>query len=146
MKSPKFSIADARRAFERAGMSIPTELSNPPKSSLPRAESHLEAGFDQLARAEGWPLDYEPDFEFHATRKFAFDRAWLKYRVAVELDGMTRHGKGRHSKGEGYTDDCEKLAEAQLHGWIVIKLDATLLNSHLGRSLVLRALQFRGYK
>lgn len=50
---------------------------------------------------------------------FRFDFAWLKQRVAVEVQGST-WVKGAHSTGAGIERDCEKLDLAACSGWRVL--------------------------
>ena len=52
-------------------------------------------------------------------RKFRFDFAWLKERVAVEVQGST-WVTGGHSTGAGIERDCEKLDLAACAGWRVL--------------------------
>lgn len=72
-------------------------------------------------RAMGLP---EPvaEFRFHPTRRWRFDFAWPDLKLAVEIDGGAfMAGGGRHTRGAGYRADCEKLAEAAIAGWRVIR-------------------------
>ena len=72
-------------------------------------------------RALGLP---EPvaEFRFHATRRWRFDFAWPNLKLAVEIDGGAFiPGGSRHTRGAGYRADCEKLAEAAIAGWRVIR-------------------------
>jgi hypothetical protein len=64
-----------------------------------------------------WGLP-EPDREVRFTTKQAwrFDLAWKPQRVALEIDGGAYSG-GRHVRGKGFEQDCEKLNEALLEGW-----------------------------
>jgi very-short-patch-repair endonuclease len=57
---------------------------------------------------------------FHPDRKWAFDFAWPARRWALEVEGGTWTG-GRHTRGEGFRDDCEKYAQAALKGWRVLR-------------------------
>ena len=59
------------------------------------------------------------EYVFHPSRKWRFDLAWPDGRFAVEIQGGVYH-QGRHTRGDGYTNDCEKLAEAVCLGWRVI--------------------------
>jgi len=63
---------------------------------------------------------------FHDDRGWRLDFAWPSRRVAVEMQGGT-WTQGRHTRGQGYEDDCEKLAEAQLLGWIVFYVTRGML-------------------
>lgn len=60
------------------------------------------------------------EVRFHPIRRWRFDIAWPHQKVAVEVDGAV-YAKGRHTRGKGYEQDCEKLNEAQLMGWTVLR-------------------------
>lgn len=63
----------------------------------------------------------EREVQFHPTRKWRLDFAWLKQRVAVEIQGGTfLKGKTGHSSGVGIQRDCEKGNAATLLGWRVL--------------------------
>lgn len=54
-------------------------------------------------------------------RRWRLDFAWLNLRLGVEVDGgIWTHG--RHTRGKGWEDDAEKLAEAAIQGWTVIRV------------------------
>lgn len=55
-----------------------------------------------------------------------FDRAHLRSKVAIELDGGT-WGNGRHSRGAGFAEDCRKINAAQLAGWLVFRFTTDML-------------------
>lgn len=83
--------------------------------------SNLERKFKLYWRAMGGPaLDQE--HQFHTTRKWRFDFAIPEIRVAIEVEGGT-YGGGRHSRGVGFSKDCEKYNTAALLGWTVFKFD-----------------------
>lgn len=89
----------------------------------------------------------EKEYRFHPERRWRFDRAWPKQKVAVELEGarfgrpITCHccgqtvkrklqgsGKwitvregGRHNTGKGYENDMEKYNAAIELGWVVLR-------------------------
>jgi very-short-patch-repair endonuclease len=62
----------------------------------------------------------EREVRFHPTRRWRFDYAWDAAKVAVEVEGGV-WGGGRHVRGRGYLDDCQKYNEAQLLGWLVLR-------------------------
>ena len=91
--------------------------------------SELERAFETYWRMLA-PLDmqdYEREYEFLAPeRKWRFDCAWPDETVAVELDGGTWSG-GRHTRGTGYRNDCEKLNAATGLGWAVFRFTTDML-------------------
>lgn len=61
------------------------------------------------------------EFLFHYKRKWRFDFAYPDLKLAIEVNGGA-FSRGRHTRGKGYEDDCEKLAEAAILGWRVISV------------------------
>ena len=92
-----------------------------------RQKSDLEAAFLTLWR-QLVPYAPEPEreYRFHPRRRWRFDFAWPKERVAVELQGGI-WTQGRHTRGSGYRNDCEKLNAAQFAGWRVFYITADML-------------------
>lgn len=92
-----------------------------------RSETTLERAFAFYWRAlaDGLP---EPEREvmFARPRRWRFDFAWPAQRVAVECDGGTYTG-GRHTRGDGYRRDAEKLNAAAALGWRVFRVTADML-------------------
>jgi len=48
------------------------------------------------------------------------DVAWPSDLVAVELEGGAYSG-GRHTRGRGFSADCEKYSTAAAMGWRVLR-------------------------
>lgn len=65
---------------------------------------------------EGWLQE----FRFNSVRKFKFDYAHLKLKIAVEMEGGIYQGTG-HAKIGRYLSDMEKYNDAQIRGWIVLR-------------------------
>ena len=53
-------------------------------------------------------------------RRWKFDFAYPDIKLAVEVEGAIWTG-GRHTRGVGFMNDCEKYNKAQLLGWIVLR-------------------------
>ena len=83
-------------------------------------QTELELKMEQLIFMAGED-DYEKEYMFHHTRKWRFDFAFVKEKVAVEVQGGI-YTKGAHVRGRGYEKDREKTNEASLMGWIVIEV------------------------
>ena len=77
---------------------------------------------------------------FHPTRKWVFDFAYLRQKIAVECDGGT-WSKGRHVRGQGFEDDCVKLNEAALLGWLVLRFTTEMITDGRAVEFVERALR-----
>lgn len=73
---------------------------------------------------------------FHQSREWAFDRAWLEFKVAVELQGGIWTG-GAHVRGLGYINDVDKLNSAQVLGWVVLWFTTNHLEDHPEESIEL---------
>lgn len=98
------------------------------------AQSDLEAAFDYYWRVlDGPPV--EAEYQFHPTRKWRFDRCHPRTLTAVELDGGT-FSQGRHTRGAGYSADCEKINTATAAGWRVFRLTSDMIQNdpqkHIG--------------
>lgn len=61
------------------------------------------------------------EYKFHPKRKWRFDSAWPEKMIAVEFEGGI-WTNGRHTRGKGYENDCEKYNNALLLGWRVFRL------------------------
>ena len=87
--------------------------------------SALEKEFELIIR--GMKLNgYQKEFRFHPKRRWRFDFAWPDKMVAVELEGGTWTG-GRHTRGKGFRNDCEKYNSAAFLGWTVIRLTTDMV-------------------
>ena len=60
------------------------------------------------------------EYRFHKTRRWLFDFAWPDAKLAVEVEGAV-FVRGRHTRGSGFTQDCEKYNTAVLMGWRVLR-------------------------
>lgn len=107
---------------------VPSSIASPKRSKKVRSKeqrmdatvrSKLEEMFALHLRLYLVP---EPrrEYRFHPTRKWAFDFAWERQKVAVEIEGGIYSG-GRHTRGSGFTRDCDKYNAAQIAGWIVLR-------------------------
>ncbi len=104
------------------------------RKNIGRCElSEIETMFEWMLRAskiEGW----EREYRFHPKRRWRFDFAWPNhiFKFALEIEGGTWN-KGRHVRGKGFEDDCEKYNEALLLGWRVIRV--TTKQVEVGKAL-----------
>ncbi len=99
---------------------------------------------------------------FHPKRKWRFDLAWVKERIALEIDGglyarpvvcnhchqnvkrlvggkwvAVREG-GRHTTGRGRENDIEKENEAQLLGWHIFHVTPDQVQKMEALALLMR--------
>jgi hypothetical protein len=91
----------------------------PVKKKIPKALSVGEETFALHCNAAGMcPVR---EHVFAEGRKFSFDFAWPRFKLAVEIEGGTRFGMSRHSRGEGFERDCRKYNLAARLGWVVFR-------------------------
>lgn len=88
--------------------------------------STLEAEFDRWWKLLGTKDKPVPEFQFLVKRRFRFDRAFPRKKVAVELEGGVWSG-GRHTRGKGFESDCEKYNLAHSNGWMVFRFTGNML-------------------
>lgn len=85
-----------------------------------------------------------PEFRFHRGRQWRFDFAWPDhFRIALEVEGGTWSG-GRHTRGQGYEDDCEKYNTAAIEGWLLIRATTDMVESGVALHDLRRAFAARG--
>ena len=68
----------------------------------------------------------ETEYRFHPKRRWRFDFAWPKMKLAVEVEGGTWSG-GRHTRGGGFAKDCEKYNAAVMLGWRVLRFTSGMI-------------------
>lgn len=62
----------------------------------------------------------EREYRFHESRKWRFDYAWPKNKIALEIEGGV-WTRGRHVRPKGFIKDIEKYNYAAAHGWRVFR-------------------------
>lgn len=102
-----------------------TRLRNPTPSRTPsirvkplKKPSYLEGAFEDMLKRN--KINYIREHKFHPIRKWRFDFAIPEFFIAVECEGAVWSG-GRHTRGSGYSKDCEKYNNATLLGWRVLR-------------------------
>lgn len=109
------------------------------------ARESLELAMLQQLRAAGLMAGLHRQYRFHDQRKWAFDFAFTHHSVALEVDGAVHTG-GRHTRGAGFTADCEKLNEAALMGWTVLRVTAEHVRNGMALQWVTKALRGRDWR
>ncbi len=66
------------------------------------------------------------EHKFHPTRRWRADLAWPDQMVLAEIDGGT-WVQGRHTRPQGFENDCEKLNTAVLMGWRVLRFTTAMV-------------------
>ena len=70
----------------------------------------------------------EQEYKFMPKRRWRFDLAWPKHKIACEIEGGI-WTNGRHTRGKGYEADCEKYSTAAINGWTVIRVTPGMISS-----------------
>jgi very-short-patch-repair endonuclease len=91
------------------------------------------------AEPGGLPPGFVKEHRFDAVRRWRFDYAWIKQRIALEVEGGA-FAMGRHTRGVGYVKDMEKYSEAALQGWLVLRVTPQQFDCGHAAALVARAL------
>lgn len=117
-------------ALKTATMSLARQLA---KEEAKAKREALELHMLRDIRAVKLDSGCQTQYQFHPTRKWAFDFAWPQRKVALEVEGGTRTG-GRHVRGDGYAADCEKYNSAVLAGWRLIRATGEQVKS--GKALL----------
>lgn len=76
------------------------------------------------------PLPKE-EYKFHPTRRWRFDFAYPKLKLALEVEGGAF--RSRHRNLKGFEADCCKYNTAALMGWLVIRATGKMVKD--GRAL-----------
>jgi len=85
----------------------------------------------KLIEASDCPLP-QPEYRFDPSRRWRFDLCWPEFHLAAEIEGGT-WVKGRHTRPQGYENDCEKYNSAVLQGWRVLRFTMEMVKD--GRAL-----------
>jgi len=96
------------------------------KSKSPRSASELEETFALHCKVRG--LAPEREHQFHPSRKWKFDFAFVDRKVAIECEGGM-WVNGRHSRGSGAVADMEKYNAAAALGWFIFRFDILKIRS-----------------
>jgi len=99
--------------------------------------------FQGQCRLAGLPV-LRREFKFHADRAWRFDFTFLEYALAIEIDGGV-FSQGRHTRGRGYTEDCVKLNEGAIAGWMILRFTGAMVKSGEALAQTERALQTFGW-
>ena len=83
------------------------------------------------------------EFPFHPTRKWRVDFAWLDQALIAEFEGAV-FGKGRHTRGMGFSDDTEKYNAAVLLGWRVLRFTHLQIQDRSAVKTIAEALAWNG--
>ena len=88
--------------------------------------SPIEARMEMQLKAIG--QDFEREVRFHPPRRWRFDFAIPDLKIAIECEGGI-YSNGRHVRGKGFENDCEKYNQAVLDGWRVLRFTGRMVKS-----------------
>lgn len=142
-KTPIMS-AEEYRALKKAGKLEQAAAKRYGKPKLQaavqqRAGSEAEETLAAHIRLHGLP-EPERQYRFHPERRWRFDFAWPRHRLAVEVDGVLWGKQGGHQRPDDYAEDCEKLNEAVLMDWRVLRFTPAQVRAGDAVLMVQRAL------
>jgi very-short-patch-repair endonuclease len=96
-----------------------SELGLSKKSAQKRGPSTLEETLLWQIKVAGLPAP-EREYAFCPGRRFRADFAFKAPRILVEVEGGV-WSRGRHNRGLGFIQDCEKGNQAVLLGWRLLR-------------------------
>jgi very-short-patch-repair endonuclease len=97
-------------------------------SAIPQALSTGEETFAQHCQAYG--LEPWREMVLIPGRKWRVDFYWgPPHKLAVEIEGGTRQGKSRHSKGVGFENDARKYNALARAGIILLRYSTAMVIS-----------------
>ena len=108
-------------------------------TKIPKPLSEGEETFARDCKVYG--LDPEREVELIPGRKWRFDFYFQEKDLAVEIEGATKYGKSRHSKGEGFEEDARKYNAAALAGIKLLRFSTEMGKSGEAIDTVLEALK-----
>jgi very-short-patch-repair endonuclease len=83
--------------------------------------SDLELTFSFYYRNIGRDLPrLEKEYTFARPRRWRFDFALPSHKIAIEIEGGV-WSDGRHMRGTGFNNDCDKYNTATVLGWRVLR-------------------------
>ena len=98
---------------------------------------------DQI-RLAGLPVPVT-EYRVAPPRRWRFDWAYVVEKIALEQDGgIWLPGGGRHNRPRGYERDIEKLNEAVLLGWRVLRFTPAMVADGRALAVVERGLKVLG--
>jgi hypothetical protein len=94
-------------------------------STIPKSLSSAEEEF--ALHCDLYRLRPEREQTF-CHRKWRFDFSWPDKKIAAEIEGGIWSG-GRHTRGNGFSEDCAKYNQATLLGWRVFRFTPAMVTS-----------------
>jgi very-short-patch-repair endonuclease len=120
---------------------IPAIKPDTPSSKRARQNKQPSEGESVMAlHLRTASIPFVMEFKFCPSRKWRSDFHISNSRVLIEVEGGTWSG-GRHTRGKGYQNDCEKYSWAAAHGWVVLRFTTAQVKSGLAIEHIKTALR-----
>lgn len=108
------------------------------QAKTPKAPSQGEQLMAVHLRAHN--IAFTTEFKFCSSRKWRSDFYVTSTQILIEVEGGTWSG-GRHTRGKGYEQDCEKYSWAAANGWTVLRFTTGQIKSGQAIEMVRMALE-----
>lgn len=103
---------------------------SPGRCEVSKVPQKLSNGEEEFAwHCSIYGLTPVREHRFAEGRKWAFDFAWPEFHLAVEIEGGTAFGKSRHSRGDGFMQDCRKYNTATIMGWKILRFTTQMVKT-----------------
>lgn len=99
----------------------------------------MNISLETQIRAVGLPPPVT-EYRFHPERRWRADFAWPEKKLLVEVDGAV-YTRGRHTRGKGFENDCEKTNTATLMGFRVLRFSTGQVTSGMAIDMLIEALK-----
>lgn len=109
-----------------------THQNHPPSNYYPNGTTYERCDSCRGIAGPQWVHEYRHE------RNWRWDLCWVAEKLAIEVDGATWAG-GRHTRGAGYENDCEKINEGVLRGWRVLRFTTAMVERGDALEVVERA-------
>lgn len=111
-----------------------------PRSVIPQA---LSAGEEEFAlHCACYNLTPEREYVFSSPRKWRADFAFVAEKILVEIEGAVWSG-GRHTRGTGFSSDCDKYNAAAILGYRVLRFTTDMVATGRAIDLTMACIQGR---
>jgi very-short-patch-repair endonuclease len=93
-----------------------------------KKKSFLEDELDRQLLGIKPFVPYKRQFRFHPYRLWRFDFCFPQFKLGIEVQGgIWSRNPGDHTRGSGVQEDCEKLSEAALLGYLVFQFTEKMI-------------------
>lgn len=107
--------------------------------------SKIEARLADQLREAGLSDGCYRETRFHPERRWRLDLSWPDLLIGVEVEGGL-YVQGAHNRGPQIESDCLKIDEAQVAGWLILRVTEKMIRSGVALDLIRRAIDLRrGY-